>query len=119
MDMLQILQDEVSRLADEGTPDLLPALLSTLLKGDRPGLINCDRHTLRLFPYVQSQIALTRAKRNLYQEHSRVDWTPAPSHGPVDFSSKPETNFELALVTRDAARRTYRSTPCTCWVLHR
>lgn len=113
---LEALDAEVARLADEATPDLLPMLLKIFLKDDRPGLVTCERHMQHLFPYVRAQIALTRAKRNYYHYG---DYTSPCSHGGdsrVDLSAEA---LRRATNIRDDIRKTYRSTPCTCWVTHR
>lgn len=113
--VLEELDAEVQRLADEATPDLLPMLLKIFMSDDRPGLMTCERHMKYLFPYVRAQINLTRAKRNYYSDN----WTPPCTHRSVEHSSQPENAYNFALTTRDEIRRTYRSTPCTCWVTHR
>lgn len=111
--VLDELDAEVQRLADEATPELLVRLLRTFLSGDRPGLITCERHSMHLFPYVRAQIDLTRAKRNYYR------W--ADVHWPGDglSRSRQEETYDSAVIRRDQIRKTYRSTPCTCWVPHR
>lgn len=116
-DLLATLDAEVATLADEATPELLVRLLTAFLHEDRPGLVTCERHSHHLFPYVRAQINLTRAKRNYYRwaDHH---WPPICHAGTV-VESMPETNLRMAEIARDNIRKTYRSTPCTCWVQHR
>lgn len=105
----------VQKLTDEATPELLPRLLKIFLHDDRPGLVTCERHMVRLFPYVRAQILLTRAKRNYYRDDS---W--AYLHRCATSSKEPsEVVYIRALNARDEARKIYRSTPCTCWVQKR
>ena len=113
MTVLDELDAEVQRLADQATPELLVRLLRTFLNDDRPGLLTCERHTLYLFPYVRAQITLTRAKRNYYRD----DWSPVCS--PRSIERDVEKLYRRAQDARDSIRQTYRSTPCTCWVPHR
>lgn len=101
MNAVDNIQDEVNRLADELTPELLPALLERMLK--REGLTPCHRHMSLLFPYIDAQIALGRAKRAYFDDH------PGCSLRIAD-------NYRFSLKRRDEIRKTYRSTPCTCWV---
>lgn len=131
MNVFEQLEAEVQQLVDEATPDLLPMLLKIFLKDDRPGLVTCERHTQKLFPYVRAQINLTRAKRNYYRDdnwwgpcthRSLPRDTPSPYHaGTEHFSTQlgPEESYRQATITRDNIRQIYRSTPCTCWVPHR
>lgn len=103
MELLQSLEDEVKRRADEATPELLPALLEKLSSSLRHGLIGCARHGKLLAPYIAAQIELTRAKRR--------------SNNYCDNASY--KHYYIALEARDQVRRNYRSTPCSCWVQHR
>lgn len=114
--VLDELDAEVQRLADEATPELLVRLLRTFLSGDRPGLITCERHSMHLFPYVRAQIDLTRAKRNYYR-WADIHWPPGCHMGGQ--KSLQEAAYDSAVIRRDQIRKTYRSTPCTCWVPHR
>ncbi len=98
MNVLDDIQAEVIRLADEMTPELLPALLEQMTK--REGIIHCRRHGDLLRYYVSTQIILTRVKRKYWDGHDNV------------------TEGQLKIVTeqRDERRHYYRTTPCTCWV---
>lgn len=116
---LDELLAEVKAIADEATPELLPRLMRILLGEDRPGLITCERHRHHLFPYVRAQVNLTRAKRDYYR-WADVHW-PVITHAGCDIkrADPAEDTYERALRIRDEARKTYRSTTCTCWVQHR
>lgn len=102
---------EVMRQADELTPDLLPRLLKILLKRD--SLSTCERHDVHLFPYIRAQINLTRVKRQYYHSAGGYDCL---SHGMRDPYADA---LYRATIIRDNIRKTYRATPCTCWVHHR
>ena len=112
--LLEHIDAEVKRLADEATPELLPMLYKIFVSDDRPGLVTCERHMKHLFPYVRAQIFLTRAKRNYYRE----DWSP-PCGVALGAPTSAEAIYASALRHRDELRVTYRSTPCTCRVKHR
>jgi hypothetical protein len=118
---LDAFDREVMRQADALTPELLPRLLMQLLKRD--SLVFCERHMKQLFPYIRAQIALTKAKRNYYRYGEwhvlPVKDTPPPVHNGVMYADMPEMAYRLAEITRDNARRAYRSTPCVCFQTHR
>lgn len=104
------IDTRVQRLADELTPELLPRLLKKLL--ERDALVVCERHDKLLFPYVVAQVFLTRAKRAYYRYEN--------FHAPCEAGEKESfRTLHKAQRERDNARILYRSTPCTCYVLHR
>ena len=107
---------EVAALADERTIDLFPMLMEKLWSRD--SLTGCIRHDTCLYPYVASQINLTRAKRN----YERDDWYGGgwPHRSLMhDRTNHAHRIYISALTTRDEARRQYHSVPCTCWVTKR
>lgn len=95
------VENEVKKLADELTPELLPMLLERFMQRD--GLTFCVRHMRHLLPYIDAQIALGRAKRAYFDDHP-------------DCALRIADDYHLSLKRRDEIRKTYRSTPCTCWV---
>lgn len=98
MNVLDDLQSEVQRLADELTPELLPALLERMTKRD--GIVNCERHLKLLFPYVKTQVTLTKVKRWYWNGDNSVT----------------KAMLDELIEHRNKLRSHYRSTPCTCWV---
>lgn len=98
MNALDDLQAEVQQLADDLTPELLPALLERMMQRD--DVVDCARHRALLLPYVQAQIVLTKVKRRYWNGDDNV------------------TKAMLDKITehRDERRSYYRTTPCTCWV---
>lgn len=101
MSILEEVDREVKRRADELTPELLPLLFKRLV--ERDGVVPCERHLTLIGPYVRAQIHLSKAKRNYYE---------------FDYEGS-KAIYEHALEIRNAARAKYRGTPCTCWVTHR
>lgn len=107
MNTLDGIQEEVQRLADELTPELLPMVLERMLaRNTVTGC--CERHDMHLLPYVAAQIILTRAKRNYLDDH-RPLMQGENAMSPADW-------YHFNLNRRDEIRARYRSTPCTCWV---
>ncbi len=101
MNVLDDIQAEVNRRADELTPELLPAVLERFM--NRPGITTCERHFTRLIPYINSQITLSRAKRRYLGDFPGCALKIADA-------------YHFSLKRRDDLRVAYRSTPCTCWV---
>lgn len=101
----------VNERADDRTAELLPMLMARMAARD--SLTGCVRCEQLLYPYVDAQIKLTRAKRvyncDLWQ-WSR--YTPSTEE-------QAYKAFFRAEKIRDEARTKYRSTDCTCWVTKR
>ena len=111
MEQLQAITAAVKVRADERTCELLPMLMSRL--ASRDGLTSCRRHDTLLYPYVEAQISLTRAKRVYNYDHWQ--W----SRSRADSEEQAQAFMLKAEESRDKIRQEYRSTPCTCWVSKR